>query len=234
MSALRCFIGFDRREAKAYEVATKTLAATSCMRAESLDVDRLSASGLLRRTVDMRGRMYDFTSQAEQSTEFAISRFLVPIICQSGWAIFTDCDVVFLRDVRAMLSATQARGNEGRAVYVVKHEHQPRELWKMDSQSQAAYPRKNWSSVVLFNCEHPAHRRLNLHSVNHMPGRWLHAFSWLHDAEVGELPAEWNWLVGVQPKPSAPAIAHFTLGGPWLPGWKGAEHDYLWLEHSQK
>jgi hypothetical protein len=84
----------------------------------------------------------------------------------------------------------------------------------MDGQQQVAYARKNWSSVALWNCDHPANRRLSLVDVNERPGRDLHAFYWLHDDEIGELPARWNWLVGVQDKPEDPAIAHFTLGTP--------------------
>jgi hypothetical protein len=225
---VRAYIGFDPREAEAYRVAARTLRDTSGIEAEPLVEERLRATGLLWRPVDRRGRMHDLVSGADQSTEFAISRFLVPMLCQSGWALFADCDVVFMRNVRGMLEL--GIGDEPRAVYVVKHNHLPREQWKMDGQAQLAYSRKNWSSVIVWNCNHPAHRRLNLHTVNTMPGRWLHGFGWLHDSEIGELAPEWNWLVGVQPKPERPAIAHFTLGGPFTPGWKGAEHDDIWTE----
>lgn len=223
---MRVFIGHDKREHAAYEVARRTLRNTSGIEAEPLLEDKLRAQGLLWRPVDRRGRMHDLASGADQATEFATSRFLVPIICGGGWALFTDCDVVFLEDVSRMVHDIDL----GEAVYVVKHKHKPREQWKMDGQAQLAYPRKNWSSVMLFDCSHPAHARLNLHSVNSMPGRWLHGLSWLHDEEIGELHPEWNWLVGVQPKPEHPGIAHFTLGGPWIPGWKGAEHDELWTQ----
>jgi len=116
-----------------------------------------------------------------------------------------------------------------KAVMVVKHDHR-QEGMKMDNQPQQSYPRKNWSSVMLFNCNHSANRRLTVEDVNRRPGRDLHRFYWLHDDEIGELPPEWNWLVGVQPKPKHPKIAHYTLGGPWLPGWRPQEHDDLWLE----
>lgn len=227
---MRAYIGFDPREHDAYRVAAKTLRETSGIEAEPLVEERLRAAGLLWRPVDRRGRMHDLVSGADQSTEFAISRFLVPMLCQSGWALFADCDVVFLRDVRRMIEQSGATLGGHKAVYVVRHNHRPSEQWKMDGQAQAAYPRKNWSSVMLFDCDHPAHRRLSLYDVNSRPGRALHAFYWLHDDEIGELPREWNWLVGVQPKPERPAIAHFTLGGPFTPGWKGAEHDDIWME----
>lgn len=221
---MRVFLGFDTREPLAYEVASSSLLRTSGIRAEELNEQALRVRGLLTRPVDRRGRMHDLVSNADQSTEFAISRFLVPILCSTGWVLFADSDVVFLRDVRKLMQ----RADPTKAVMVVKHQHQPSTQWKMDGQAQAAYPRKNWSSVILWNIEHPANRRLSLHDVNTRPGRDLHAFYWLNDAEIGELPAEWNWLVREQTMPANPAIAHFTLGGPFTAGWKGAEHDEIW------
>lgn len=104
---------------------------------------------------------------------------------------------------------------------------------KMDGQAQTSYPKKNWSSVVLWNVDHPANKRLSLVDVQERRGFDLHQFYWLADSEIGELPREWNWLVGVQPKPAAPKIAHFTLGGPFLRSWAGAEHDETWLRELQ-
>lgn len=223
---MQLYIGYDHREHAAYEVARKSLAACSSLVPIPLNSELLAAKGLLRRPVDTRGQVYDLPSNAPASTEFAISRFLVPILCQRGWALFTDCDVVFLADPRELL----AQADPGRAVMVVQHEHDGAEGLKMDGCVQTQYRRKNWSSVMLFNCDHPANRRLSLQDVNERPGRDLHGFYWLADSEIGELPAAWNWLVGVQKKPAAPKIAHFTLGGPWIPGWSPALHDEVWLE----
>lgn len=223
---VRVYIGFDHREVAAYHVACKTLNRTSPQaHITPLDADRLAAQGLLRRPVDRRGGLYDLPSNAPASTDFAVSRFLVPHLAQTGWALFADCDVVFLADVAELF----ALADPSYAVMVVQHPDLPDEGTKMDGAPQTAYRRKNWSSVMLWNCDHPANRRLSLRDVNERPGRDLHAFYWLHDSEIGSLPGEWNWLVGVHPKPDAPKIAHFTLGGPWLPNWKAAEHDDTWL-----
>jgi len=222
---MKTFIGYDPREAAAYYVACKTLARTSPQaQVTPLDAERLAAYGLLRRPVDRRGGLYDLPSNAPASTDFAVSRFLVPHLAQTGWALFTDCDVVFLADIAQLFALTDPRF----AVMVVQHHALPDEGTKMDGALQVAYRRKNWSSVMLWNCDHPANRRLSLQDVNERPGRDLHAFYWLHDSEIGTLPREWNWLVGVQPKPDHPKIAHFTLGGPWFPNWKPAEHDGIW------
>lgn len=221
-------MGWDSREDAAYQVAQKSCQANASRRVEVIP---LRAADLYERRLLWRpverddGQMVDHLSNAPQSTEFATSRFLVPFIQRSGWALFTDCDMVFLGDVAELFALADDRY----AVMVVKHQHNPIETTKMDGQPQTAYYRKNWSSVMLWNCDHPAHHRLTLGMVNWWPGSCLHRFCWLKDEEIGSLPAEWNWLVGVQPKPATPKIAHFTLGCPCLPGWTAKEHDELWL-----
>lgn len=226
---MRVYIGHDAREPEAGRVAAKTLTETSGMDAESLNIERLRDVGLLMRATDRRVGIYDIISNAKASTDFAISRFLVPIICQSPWALFVDGDVVFVRDVRELMAHADPRY----AVSVVKHAHTPTRETKMDGQAQSSYGRKNWSSVMLFNVRHPANTRLTLHDVNTRTGLWLHQLTWLHDAEIGALPPEWNWLVGEQERPNKLAIAHFTNGGPFTMGWDGAEHDDIWLRAAQ-
>lgn len=225
---MRVFIGYDEREAEAAEVAAKTLrkATKGEIEPEFLCAPKLAAQGLLTRISDHRGGQdYDLMSNAPKSTRFAISRFLTPLLCQTGYALFVDCDMVFMRDPREMLREVKAE----HAVSVVKHNHVPTEQWKMVNQAQTAYPRKNWSSVMLFNCEHPSNRRLSVRDINERVGRELHAFYWLTDNEIGDLAPGWNWLVNVQPMPPNLGIAHFTLGGPFTPGWNGAAFDDFWL-----
>lgn len=227
----KVFVGYDSREQRAYDVAVNSLKRNSrqSLSITPINSETLQRQGLLRRPVDARGGLYDIPSQAPQSTQFAISRFLTPILAQDGLALFMDCDVVVLDDIMKLFDLAQSKY----AVQVVKHEHKPPPGIKMDGAIQTAYARKNWSSVMLFNCKHPANKRLTLDAVNHWPGRDLHAFAWLHDDEIGELPMEWNWLVGVQPKPEKPCIAHFTLGGPWFDDWAPAEHDEIWLQEAE-
>jgi hypothetical protein len=122
-----------------------------------------------------------------------------------------------------------AYADPDKAVMVVKHNHIGAGE-KMGGMVQTAYPKKNWSSVMMFNCDHPANRRLSIWDVNTRPGRDLHGLYWLNDAEVGEIPPEWNWLVNVQPMPDEPKIAHFTNGGPWISGWVSAPYDDIWLD----
>lgn len=227
---MKVYIGFDEREAAAAEVARKTLREVTRgeIEPEFICASKMAAQGLLWRMSDHRGGQdYDFVSNALKSTRFALSRFLTPILAQSGFALFVDCDVVFLRDPRVMLNDVKAE----HAVSVVDHPHAvyPSE-WKMVNQKQTNYPRKNASSVMLFNCDHGANRRLSLRDVNERPGRDLHAFYWLNETEIGTLAPQWNWLVDVEPRPIGTGIAHMTLGGEWLEGWKGGSFDAEWRE----
>lgn len=222
------YIGYDRREEEAYRIACSSAAQRSSqpIAVHKLDARELYDQCLLWRPVEHRGgRMRDHLSDAPQTTEFATSRFLVPFIQKTGWALFVDCDVVFMADVAELFALADPRY----AVMCVQHPPLLAEGEKMDGQPQVPYSRKNWSSVMLFNCDHRAHRMLSVQMVNAARGKWLHNFGWLCDDEIGALPAEWNWLVGVQPKPESPKIAHLTLGGPWLAGWQGAEHDDIWF-----
>lgn len=225
---LPIYIGWDDREAAAYDVAVASIVDNSSapVQVRPLVASDLYAQRLLWRPVESdNGRRVDHLSGAAQSTDFATSRFLIPFVQRSGWALFADCDIVCMADIRDLF----ALADERYAVMCVKHEALPSSGHiKMDGQLQQPYPRKNWSSVVLWNCDHIAHTRLSVPQVNHWPGQLLHRFAWLTDEEIGPLPAEWNWLVGVQAKPERPKIAHFTLGGPWLPHWRGAEHDEIW------
>ena len=229
-NAVKVFIGYDPAEIAAYEVAEKTLLKyASCpVSITPLNLVNLRSAGLLWRLVDTReGRAYDLTSNAPQATEFAVSRFLVPLLAQSGSALFVDCDMVFQEDVRVLF---EELFDPTYAVQVVKHQHDPTRSVKMINKPQTRYHRKNWSSVMLFNCDHPGNRRLSVNTVNTVPGRDLHSFFWLSDVEIGELPQGWNWLVDEQPKPDKVCIAHYTNGGPWFSEWTPRESDDLWLK----
>jgi lipopolysaccharide biosynthesis glycosyltransferase len=232
-SVANVYIGWDRREIEAFRVARESLhrhASIPC-NVVPIVLAELELSGLMRRPRTKRGgQMYDLISDAPMSTEFAIARFLTPLLAQRGWALFADADVVFLEDVAKLFELADPD-------FAVMCVHHPQlnggAAVKMDGQIQTTYARKNWSSVMLFNCDHPANRGLTLDMINRVPGRDLHAFCWLDDRWIGELPPEWNWLVGVQARPSAPKLAHFTLGGPWLAGWKPHDHDDIWLDAAQ-
>lgn len=218
----RVWIGFDANEMRAQTVAHESLylhASRSRVRADRLC--RLMLRDHYRRpTTNMpNGQLFDEISGAPMSTDHAIARFFVPFLMEyRGWALFTDGDVLFREDVEQLF----ALADPLRAVQVVQHGPLLEEGTKKDGHVQQAYPRKNWSSVILWNCGHPANRSLTLDVLNAWPGRDLHAFRWLNDDEIGALPARWNHLVGLSPEDPDPALVHFTLGTPDV---AGHEHD---------
>jgi hypothetical protein len=228
---LRVFVGYDARFPRAFDVAKRTAERFDCI-ATPVYEGALRASGMLTRPVDRRAdgaRAWDLISNAQQSTDFALSRFFVPLLCHSGFCLFVDSDVVFLEDPNCLLRCIIGLP---RPVYVVKHPPLVDSRGKMDGQTQRFYPRKNWSSVILWNCDHKANRRLNLTTLNAWHRDALHAFEWLADDEIGELPPEANWLVGLQRKPERPIIAHYTLGTPDVPGFETSPHADLWLKEA--
>ncbi len=214
----RIFLGWDATQLRAWNVAAYSAQQRAWSR---LDIDRialptLQAQGLYRRpTRTLDPGYWDEISQAPMSTGHAIARFLVPAICEyAGWALFADGDVLFRADVAELF----ALADVSKAVQVVQHHHDPRKAVKMTGHAQTTYARKNWSSVVLFHCGHPANRALTVDLVNTVPGRDLHRFCWLTDDLVGALPSRWNVLIGEEVDLD-PAIAHFTLGLPDMPGY---------------
>lgn len=230
----KIFIGWDPKETRAWDVARHSiLKRTTNPKTQiiPLQLQTLRERGIFTRPVETRdGKLWCPISQAPMATEFAISRFAVPILQRNGWALFVDCDIVCLGDISELFSLA----DEKYAVMVVKHNYEAAQGIKMVDQVQTSYARKNWSSVVLWNCGHPSNRKIeNDNLLNTWPGRDLHAFKWLDDSEIGELPQCWNYLVGVYPDQAvSPGILHYTLGGPWLPNWPGHPLDKIWLDEA--
>lgn len=226
--SLQIFVGYDPREAEAYSVARESIRARSTqpVKIRGVVLDDLKAKGLYRRPTERRNeKLWDSISEAPMSTEFAISRFLVPHLAGSqGWAVFLDCDVFCRTNLVRILD----HADPAKAVMVVKHDYAPSSTVKMDGQEQTRYARKNWSSVMLFNLEHVSNVNLTVDLINSVPGRDLHRFCWLKDDEIGELPPEWNFLVGHTDPSINPKIVHFTEGGPWLPGYENVPFADEW------
>lgn len=171
------------------------------------------------------GRNWDVISNAPMSTEFAISRFLTPHLAQDGFALFMDCDMLVRRSLQPMFDLAMSRPDK--AVWVVKHFYYPENTTKMDGCIQVQYERKNWSSVMLFNCEHPFCKALTPDVVNSVTGLHLHQFKWVPDDLIGDLNPEWNYLVG-HTSHVDPSIVHFTEGVPSMPKYEDVEFADEW------
>jgi hypothetical protein len=211
------WIGFDPRETAAFMVARESIRQFDrSIPVAAVRLRHLQEEGLYTRPTSRRlGKLWDEISGAHMATEFAITR----------WALFMDCDVL----LRTNLYELKALLDDSKAVMCVKHDHRPSFNVKMDGQEQTSYPRKNWSSVMAFNVDHPANDALTADLVSALPGRDLHRFCWLSDDEIGALPPEWNHLVGHSEDVRDPKIVHFTDGGPWFEAFRNVPYADEWF-----
>jgi len=226
------WVGWDPREAAAFAVAKETCSRylTRSIPIYGLLLDDLIKMGLYKRPIEYRPSaadkpvMWDVVSDAPMSTQHANARFFVPMLAKEGWALFVDGDVMFRGNVARLFDQLDSK----KAIYCVQHKHDVAAGVKMDGQAQTSYSRKNWSSVIAFNCGHVANKALTLDVLNNTPGRDLHRLFWLADCDIGELPQAWNFLVGyTDPKISA-TIAHFTSGTPDMAGYEDQKYSDEW------
>lgn len=199
------YIGYDSREDIAYQVCKHSIIRRDPgATVKPLKQKEMRESGLYIREIDKLA-----------STEFTFTRFFIPYLQNyQGWAIFCDCDFVWTIPTTDLKQYC----NSDKAVVVVQHDYTPNEGMKMDGKQQHVYPRKNWSSMILWNCAHPKNKVLTPDLLNKESGAFLHRFQWLNDDDIGSLPHHYNWLVGwyKEPRDGKPKIYHWTEGGPWF------------------
>lgn len=223
---LNIYIGWDSKEPVAFSVLAHSILSRATI--------PVNITPLTRKHLEATGT-YTRKREAKESTEFSMTRFLVPYLSgYHGYSVFMDCDMlcrVDLRELRTLIYGVDPEKLSpyradtflrAEAVLVCKHDYTPRDATKFLGQPQTAYPRKNWSSFVVFN--NAACRALTPEYVNHATGLELHRFQWLDDQRIGSLPLEWNHLVGEYPYSNAAKVVHWTNGGPWFPEY--AESDY--------
>lgn len=167
---------------------------------------------------------------SDGSNAFIYSRFLVSHLQNyKGWAIFADGDMLCRADIKELWDMR----DDTYGVMVAKHEYQTKHKEKYIGTGiqtiNRDYPRKNWSSVMLINCEHPENRILTPAYVMASSGRELHTFSHLRDEDIGEIPKEWNWLVGEYAHNDDAKLVHYTLGVPIIPHYKDCDYAEEWL-----
>jgi hypothetical protein len=215
---IRVFIGFDPREAVAFSVLAYSIHVRASAPVAIAPLMLSQLGGLLRRE-----------RHPLQSTDFAFSRFLTPHLSDyAGWSIFMDCDMLMLDDIAKLWALRDDRY----AVQVVKHDHQPRETVKFLGQAQTPYPKKNWSSVMLFN--NARCTALTPEYVNAATGLELHQFKWLADESlIGALPRRWNHLVGYYQPTRDASLVHYTLGGPYFEAYRDCEFAAEWRTELQ-
>lgn len=212
------YIGYDSREQVAYDVCKFSIErrASKPVDIRKLELQELRDQGIYKRSHDPLA-----------STEFTYSRFLVPYLNQyKEPALFVDCDFLFLADVWELLD----QANNSFALQCVQHDYRPTEETKMDSIPQTQYPRKNWSSLILWNCEHEKNRELTIEVVNKQTGAFLHRLQWVDDEDIGSISYLWNFLEGwyQSPRDNAVKAVHYTRGGPWFKDWQDVDYGDDW------
>ena len=216
---LQIFIGYDSKEAVAYHALAHSILRRSSVPVSITPLVRGQLQGLYWRE---RG--------PTESTEFSLTRFLVPALAGfQGWSIFMDCDMLCRADIAELARLVEAQ--KDKAVLVCKHDYVPRTQRKFLDQVQTRYPRKNWSSLVAFN--NARCTVLTPDYVNSASGLDLHRFAWIDDAAIGELPLEWNWLVGEYEHNPAAKLVHFTIGGPYFEAYRDCDYADEWFAEAE-
>ncbi len=191
-------VGFDPREAVAYHTFTQSVIAKSSLPTRFLPLNIGSLSNYQELHKD-------------GSNDFIYSRFLVPYLMGfEGWAIYADGDMVCLEDIRKLWDLR----DEKYAIQVVKHNYKTKMKNKYWGNKNEDYPRKNWSSLILWNCNHSSHKILTPEFVQKQTGAFLHRFFWIKDEEIGEFEKEWNWLAMEYEEKENINLIHYTIGTP--------------------
>jgi lipopolysaccharide biosynthesis glycosyltransferase len=219
---LDIFIGYDAGEAIAYHVCVNSLIRHS---SQPLRITPLALNNLAPHYTE---------KHSDGSTAFAYSRFLVPYLMGfSGTALFLDGDMVVKDDIAKLFD--EFYHDTKSAVAVVKHpEYIPRATTKFRGAIQSAYPKKNWSSVMMFRCSHSYCKQLTPDYIERAEGRHLHRFEWLPEERVGELAPEWNHLVGQYEHNDKAHILHFTDGVPAFKDYADCDHSAEWWDEMHR
>ena len=212
---INLYVGYDEREAIAYHVFCHSVIKNTSI---PVKITPLVLSQL---------KEFNETHQ-DRSNDFVYSRFLTPYLNEfNGWAIFADGDMICQADLKELIGMA----DRNKALMVVKHDYQTKASIKYLGNINENYPRKNWSSVILWNCSHPKHKILTPEFVSNQTGKFLHRFSWLDDNDIGELPVEWNWLACEYEKNTEAKLIHYTLGTPCFKDFRDTDMAEIWYDY---
>jgi lipopolysaccharide biosynthesis glycosyltransferase len=213
-NSLTLVVGFDQREAISYHTFCQSV---------------LEKSSIPVRFIPLAENTLQFYRENHKniSNRFVFSRFLTPYLLDfQGMAVFADGDMVCQTDIAELA----ALFDPAKAVQVVQHNYQTKSAKKYLNNTNINYPRKNWSSLVIFNCAHASNRILTPSYIEEKDGAHLHRFGWLPDEEIGALPVEWNWLATEYDDNPAAKIVHYTLGTPCFKDYRDAAMSEAWWE----
>ena len=216
---INIFIGYDSKEKVAYNVLSHSIIQNST---KPVAITPIALNHLKDDFVRERNAL--------SSTEFSFSRFMIPhLMNYQGWALFMDCDMLMFEDV----SELWRMRDDSKAIQVCKHNYTPKEDKKFLGQVQTKYEKKNWSSFMLMNCKKCT--TLTPDYVNKASGLELHQFKWLEgDHLIGDLPLEWNWLVGEYEHKDDVYNVHYTKGGPWFEDYAKCDYSQDWFRNLEE
>jgi hypothetical protein len=220
------FIGYDSAQPEAAIACWKSIV--------DHDKDKQVSVQLIDRAVLVESNLYWRERMETESTEFSFTRFLTPYLKGFyGYALFCDSDFIWKCSPAEVLEL--AKQDESKSVWVVKHDLKQEQMktTKMGGKIQTAYPRKNWSSMMIFNCNHEEVRKLTPDIVSEQAPSFLHGIQWAKDENIGELPVTYNFLVGYYQDNDMPKVLHFTDGTPLHEGYEDCEFAEEFLKYVQ-
>ena len=231
---LAVFVGWDERDALAYEVCKLSIEAHARKPVEVIPLQhfKLRSKGLFWREwrIDGRGQIWDARTGEPNSSTFSIARYCSLALGKElgiSPVIYLDPDTMLRADIFDMLADADARA----AVSCVKHDHRPGERLKMGGDvMQLTYERKNWSSVMVIRPEQK--HSLTPYRINNETKLALHSLDWAD--RIGELGERWNWLCGWSNLDIDPALVHFTRGTPDMPGCESEPHADEWWAYARR
>jgi len=218
MDKITITIGYDADESVAYHTFCQSIIEKSTIPVQIIPLSKKN------------WRFYTET-KLDGSNDFIYTRFLTPYLCEyKGWAIYADSDMICRDDIKKLWQLK----DEKKAVQVVKHEYKTKRKIKYLGNKNEDYPRKNWSSLILWNCEHKSNKKLTTEYVKNSTGKELHRFNWLADEEIGDLPIEWNWLDIEYDDNEMSKLIHFTLGTPCFKEYSNTKMAKEWFDMHKK
>lgn len=222
MNNLNVFIGYDSSnygQELAYEVCKRSILKHTN---KHVNFYKMIKSDMIKEGIFTR-------TDKDGATEFTYTRFFVPYLSNyKGYSLFCDSDFLWNCDINEIFENYK---DPNKALSCVMHKYlNCNDKIKMDNQKQEWYPKKNWSSLILFNNEHESTKKLTLDNINIKSPKWLHRFEWAKDEEVLEIPKDYNYLVDYYYDGNIKAL-HYTDGGPWHPSFENVSYGDLWLEY---
>jgi lipopolysaccharide biosynthesis glycosyltransferase len=206
------YIGYDPREPVAFHACASSIIRRSSQPVSIIPLYLPSLQGYVEKHKD-------------GSNQFIYSRFLVPLLQGfEGHAIFMDGDMIVKDDIAKLWELRDST----KGVQVVKHNYRTKHATKYLGNKNEDYPKKNWSSVILWNCSHFPNKKLTAEYVQNASGAHLHRFEWLDEERIGEIPMEWNWLVEEYPHNNDAKLLHYTLGSPCFKDYINCDHAVDW------